>query len=85
MYELSGLDISLLGAPTVANNGAPLKFATRKALALFAYLVVENGLHTRGKLEALLWPESDAHLAQSALRDTLARLREGVEIGRAHV
>ncbi len=79
MYELSGLDISLLGAPTVANNGAPLKFATRKALALFAYLVVENGLHTRGKLEALLWPESDAHLAQSALRNTLARLREALQ------
>ncbi len=79
MSALTGLAITFLGAPMVAYGGAPLKFATRKALALFAYLLVENGLHTRGKLETLLWPESDAHLAQSALRNTLARLREALQ------
>jgi DNA-binding SARP family transcriptional activator len=69
------LDIKFLGSPQAFYGGRPLKFATRKALALLAYLVVEAGLQPREKLMALLWPESPTHLAQSALRNTLARLK----------
>jgi DNA-binding SARP family transcriptional activator/tetratricopeptide (TPR) repeat protein len=65
-----------MGPPEICYNGKPLKFATRKALALFAYLVVETGAQPREKLMGLFWPESETHLAQAALRNTLARIRE---------
>ena len=45
---------------------------------MFAYLVVEAGAHPRGKLLAIFWPESETHLAQSALRNTLARIKEAL-------
>src|SRR5258705_687599 len=67
-----------MGPPEIFYNGKPLKFATRKALALFGYLVVETGAHSREKLMSLFWPESETHLAQSALRNTLARIKEAL-------
>ena len=67
--------LKLLGAPEVTYHDQALKFATRKALALFAYLVVERGLHPRDKLVALFWPEGETRLAQAALRNTLARIK----------
>jgi DNA-binding SARP family transcriptional activator len=74
----SVLDLKFMGPPEILFGGVPLKFATRKALALFAYLVVETGAHPREKLMALFWPESETHLAQSALRNTLARIKEAL-------
>src|SRR5438093_6457270 len=70
--------MKFLGPPEISFDGKPLKFATRKALALFAYLVVESGAHSREKLMSLFWPESETHLAQSALRNTLARVKEAL-------
>ena len=72
------LDLKFLGPAEILCGGQPVKFATRKALALFAYLVIERGPHPREKLMSLLWPESETHLAQSALRNTLARIKEAV-------
>src|SRR6266496_5790249 len=72
------LDLKFLGPPEIFYNGKPLKFATRKALALFGYLVVETGAHSREKLMDIFWPESETHLAQSALRNTLARIKEAL-------
>ncbi|MBK9603018.1 MAG: AAA family ATPase [Anaerolineales bacterium] len=72
------LELKFLGPPEVALGGRTLKFATRKALALFAYLVVEGGVHPREKLLAFFWPESETHLAQSALRNTLARIKDAL-------
>lgn len=79
----NGLEIKLLGPPEVFNNGGqPVKFAARKVLALFVYLVVETGSHPREKLQAIFWPESENHLAQSALRTTLARIKDALrEVG----
>ena len=54
--------MKFLGLPEVFFGGKPLKFATRKALALFAYLVVESGAQPREKLMSLFWPESETHL-----------------------
>jgi len=56
-----------------------VKFATRKALALFMYLVVEPGDYPREKLQTIFWPESETRLAQSALRSTLARIKSGLK------
>ena len=73
-----GLEIRLLGPPEVFHGGIAVKFAARKALALFAYLVVETGAHPREKLQAIFWPESETRKAQSALRSTLARIKEAL-------
>jgi DNA-binding SARP family transcriptional activator len=72
------LEMSFLGAPEILCGGRVVKFATRKALALFTYLVVEPGNHPREKLQAIFWPESETRLAQAALRNTLARMRAGL-------
>lgn len=75
----ANVDIRLLGPPEVFQNGQPVKFAARKALALFAYLAVEFGAHPREKLQAIFWPESGTRRSQSALRTTLTRLRGAIE------
>ena len=40
--------------------------------------MVERGLHPRDKLMVLFWPEGETRLAQSALRNTLARIKEAL-------
>ncbi len=72
------LTLLLLGPPEVRHAGQPATFATRKALALLVYLALEGGTHSREKLTALLWPESDSERARMALRRTLAYLREAL-------
>jgi predicted ATPase/DNA-binding SARP family transcriptional activator len=69
------LELAWLGTPDVRHAGAAVTFPTRKALALLAYLAVEGGMHSREKLSALFWPESDAEHGRTALRKTLAFLR----------
>ena len=73
-----GLKLIFMGPPEILSGGPAVKFATRKALALFAYLVVESGAHPREKLMNIFWPESETHLAQSALRNTLVRIKEAL-------
>ena len=72
------LNLKFLGFPEILYRGQAVKFATRKALALFVYLVVEGRTHPREKLQAIFWPESETHLAQSALRNTLARIKDAL-------
>jgi DNA-binding SARP family transcriptional activator len=69
------LHLAVLGPPEVLHDGSRLSFALRKALALLVYLAVEGGMHPRGKLAALLWPDSEPHAARTALRNALALLR----------
>jgi predicted ATPase/DNA-binding SARP family transcriptional activator len=69
------LILKLLGTPEATHDGEAVKFPSRKALALLAYLAVEGGSHTREKLTALLWPESEPNVARAALRNALAQLR----------
>ena len=72
------LELAWLGTPEVRHAGAAVTFPTRKALALLAYLAVEGGMHSREKLSALFWPESDAEHGRTALRKTLAFLRSAL-------
>ncbi|MDX1520318.1 MAG: AAA family ATPase, partial [Anaerolineae bacterium] len=72
------LTIRLLGPPQVLYQGRPLKFRSRKVLALLIYLVVEEGQHQRDKLADLFWPESDQQRGRTALRNTLTRLRQAL-------
>jgi DNA-binding SARP family transcriptional activator len=69
------LNLSLLGTPEVRHAGQVLTFRTRKALALLIYLVVKGGKHSREKLTALFWPESDEEHSRATLRSTLVYVR----------
>ena len=68
------LDIRLLGPPSVERDGVPVEVDTRKAIALLARLVVDQGSHARDVLAAWLWPEADQQHARAALRRTLSTL-----------
>ncbi len=72
---MSSLSLALLGTPAIQYANRPIVFPTRKALALLVYLSVEGGTHSREKIAALLWPESDTNQARTTLRSTLALLR----------
>ena len=72
------LILRLLGTPEVSHAEQPLTFQTRKVLALLAYLAVEQGVHSRDKITALLWPESDEERGKASLRRALAYLRESL-------
>ena len=69
------LRLALLGPPEVFHGGNRLSFALRKAQALLLYLAVEGGMHSRSKLAALLWPDSEASDARRTLRNALGLLR----------
>jgi DNA-binding SARP family transcriptional activator len=69
---MSQLRLSLLGPPQVWADDTPLTFATRKALALLIYLVVEGGAQPRDKLLALLWSDRGPERGRGVLRTTLA-------------
>ena len=75
---MESLKMRLLGIPEIRLGEQPLSFRTRKVLALFAYLAVERGMHSRESLMALLWPESSQTSAAATLRTTLSRLRKAI-------
>jgi DNA-binding SARP family transcriptional activator/predicted ATPase len=72
------LTLAVLGHPEVRQNGQQVSFATRKVLALLLYLAVEGGRHSREKLTALFWPESDNEHGRAALRRVLVLLRQAL-------
>ena len=69
------LHLAVLGPPEVLHDGSRLAFPLRKAQALLLYLAVEGGMHSRSKLAAFLWPDSETQVARKALRNALALLR----------
>jgi len=69
------LRLDVLGAPEVFHDGNRLTFALRKAQALLLYLAVEGGMHSRSKLAAFLWPDSEPQAARTGLRTALTLLR----------
>jgi DNA-binding SARP family transcriptional activator len=69
------LELRLLGAPAVLLDGEEVPLATRKALALVAYLALE-GVTPRGKLADVLWSDMSEDAARNNLRKELFRLRE---------
>ncbi|MGI8428209.1 MAG: AAA family ATPase [Solirubrobacteraceae bacterium] len=69
------VQITLLGVPSVTRGGGPVLLDTRKALALIAYLALDDRPCSREALCDLLWPGSDASRARGALRRTLSTVR----------
>lgn len=76
---MSILKIRLLGPPKALLDGEPVKFDTRKALAMLAYLAVEGTVTSREALTGHFWPESDPERARSSFRRTLSNLRSGLQ------
>ena len=76
---MSHLSLALLGTPEIRHAGRVVKFRTRKEQALLIYLATEGGLHSREKITALLWPNSDESQGRTTLRRTLADLRSRLE------
>src|SRR2546428_13480479 len=70
--------LTFLGNPQIRHVGEVLTFPNRKALGLFIYLVVERGLHSREKLAAFFWPESNTNRSRATLRNTLGHLRSAL-------
>ncbi len=74
----SSLSIRLLGPPQIRLNDQPIQFASRKALALIAYLACHQESRPRAEVASLLWPESDTKRGRGALRYTLSIIRKEV-------
>jgi predicted ATPase/DNA-binding SARP family transcriptional activator len=72
--SMSSLKLFLLGQPRFERDGQPLKFDTRKNVALVTYLALTGGRHSRETLITLLWPELEPHRARAVLRRNLSVL-----------
>ena len=68
---MTELALQLFGPPRATRDSTPIRFDTRKALAL-AYLAVTGRPQSRDVLATLLWPESDQTRARATLRRTLS-------------
>ncbi|HEX4885643.1 MAG TPA: BTAD domain-containing putative transcriptional regulator, partial [Casimicrobiaceae bacterium] len=68
------LRLTLLG-PAAAQSGTDaVRCTSRKAFALFAYLVLERRPHSRRALSSLFWGARDPEASRTSLRATLFRL-----------
>lgn len=81
-----------LGQPALfAPNGEPIRFRTKKHLALLVYLAVESRhAHRRDRLAEFLWPRAQIAEARHSLATALSILRprlglEALETTRDHV
>ena len=80
-----------LGQPALfAASGEPIRFRTRKHLALLVYLAVEGRSHRRDRLAELLWPRVSPTEGRHSLATALSTLRprlgvDGLETSRDQV
>src|SRR3954452_15151947 len=70
------LDLRLLGPTEASLEGPPVRFGTKKELALLCYLAAEGGRHPRRELAELLWPRSEGRRARADLRAVLHKLKK---------
>ena len=75
---MSGLKVSLLGAPRLERDGVSFELRPRKNIALIAYLAVTGQSHSREALITLLWPELEPSRARGGLRRNLSMLRKAL-------
>ncbi|MEM7221475.1 MAG: BTAD domain-containing putative transcriptional regulator [Pseudomonadota bacterium] len=67
------------GLDARCRDGAPLQFATRKALAILAILALKPGVPVaRERLCGLLWANTSEPQARASLRQSLALLRKAI-------
>ncbi len=71
---MDNISVRLFSAPTVQVNGKTLSFRTKKAEALFYYLLVKKQA-SRDQLVYLLWSEEEEGTAKKNLRNALYNIR----------
>lgn len=74
---MGNVELRFLGGAELLVDRAPVSVDTRKAIAIAAFLAVEDSA-TRDTLAALLWPEVEDERARSTLRRTLSALRSAL-------
>lgn len=72
------IGIRLLGPPRVERDGTPVRFDTRKAVAVLALLALSDAPRPRDAVADLLWPGQDLAHARGALRRTLSTIRSAL-------
>jgi DNA-binding SARP family transcriptional activator len=73
------LCIRLVGELRVELDGRRLEtIASRRARSLLAWLALHPGLHARGRVAAIFWPDVLDSSARASLRTTLATLRRSL-------
>ncbi len=75
------IEIRLLGPPQVLRDAVPVRFDTRKAVAVLAHLALSGGPRPRDAVADLLWPDHDLTHARGALRRTLSTIRAALGPG----
>ena len=75
---MSEVRLLLFGMPRLEKADKPIEIKRIKALALAAYLAMNNGRHSRVFLASLLWPDLDRERGLSALRSTLHALTQAL-------
>ena len=75
------LSLHFLGPPQLYLNNEPVTADRRKAVALLAYLTVNDGKQTRDSLSALFWPEYDQSKAFANLRHILWEVQQAIGEG----
>jgi RHS repeat-associated protein len=70
------LIVGLLGEPRFSVGTIPVACTSKKALGLFAYLLLSGKPRSRRELAALFWGRSDEESARTSLRAALHRLPE---------
>ena len=69
--------LSLLGYPDVERDGVSVAHKlSNKAIALLAFVVVENQTQGRERLATLLWPDSPETKAKGSLRQIISQLNQ---------
>jgi DNA-binding SARP family transcriptional activator len=75
----SAIEINTLGELHIHQNGQLVDgFISTKAALLFVYLAMHPGEHTRKKLSAMFWSETNDHQALKNLRTVLSSVRQTV-------
>jgi DNA-binding SARP family transcriptional activator len=77
---MSEVRLYLFGTPGIEYQGTPVKIERRKALALAAYLALNDQPQSRDSVAGLLWPDLDQEHARSALRSALRGLTTPIPV-----
>jgi DNA-binding SARP family transcriptional activator/pimeloyl-ACP methyl ester carboxylesterase len=80
------LSVCVVGELALEVDGQPSdRIASRRARSLLGWLAVHPGLHPRGRVAGVFWPDVLEESARSSLRTTLATLRRELGKSAAHV
>src|SRR5829696_4119614 len=78
------LSVSVLGELSLGADGRPLdQIASTRARSLLGWLAVHPGLHPRGRVASVFWPDVLDESARTSLRTALAKLRRALGPGAA--